>query len=165
MPATRPPLPWATRRRGDFLFSDFYLVLRRSRRRPRRFTPATLTGVAGRPMRASASVAVTMAAGTARLAAAARPTREKACRREIISDLIFSPITASCSISKLRPSRSKLFFPSTHQAQVLRHHCFPAIGGIKSKAAFRSFAPPNSASNDASSGRNEGEEQLKAPTQ
>src|SRR4029077_10411660 len=82
-----------------FCFLQFFLLLRRPRRRSRRFTPATLTGVAGRPMRASASVAVISAAGAARPDATARPRREKAFRREIASDVNFSPIITSCAIS------------------------------------------------------------------
>src|SRR4249919_966975 len=57
-----------------------------------------LTGEAGRPTTASASVAVITVTGTAKLNAAAKPKSEKAPRREIISDLIFSPITASACL-------------------------------------------------------------------
>ena len=45
-------------------------------------------------------IAVSIVAGTTRLNAAAKPRSEKAPRREIISDLIFSLITTSGLISK-----------------------------------------------------------------
>jgi hypothetical protein len=64
--------------------------------------PATLTAEPGLPTRASASVAISIVAGTTTLAAAAKPKSENAPRREIIiSDLIFSFITTSGLISKL----------------------------------------------------------------
>jgi predicted DNA-binding ribbon-helix-helix protein len=51
-----------------------------------------LTAEPGLPTRASASVAVSTVAGTARLAAAASPKRENILRREIASNPIFSLI-------------------------------------------------------------------------
>ena len=95
---------WPLKRTAFYFFSSssigFFFLLRRSSRRSRRFAPATLTAEPGLPTRASASVAVITAAGTTRLTAAAKPRSEKAARREIISDLIFSLITTSGLISK-----------------------------------------------------------------
>ena len=61
-----------------------------------------LTAEAGLPTRASASVTVITVTGTTRLNAASPPKREKILRRDIISDLGFSLIIASCLIAKSR---------------------------------------------------------------
>jgi hypothetical protein len=63
--------------------------------------PATLTAEAGFPTRASASVATSTAAGTARLNAAAEPRKEKAFRREISSKLSLSLMAISCPLGCL----------------------------------------------------------------
>jgi hypothetical protein len=69
-----------------------------------------LTGEAGRPTTASASVAIITDAGTIALNAAAKPRSEKAPRREIISDLIFSLIVTSYGkqVLKRKAAREEL---------------------------------------------------------